>query len=325
MTRPFICPYCIGEYSLNSFVYLSVNIGSPDPRMLTHTCEKCGMPIRPVSNNRCISVVGTECAGKSTYITVMLHALSKTKRYELFAQNKQTRWIQNERAKELLTERRYIADGTGVPFPMIWCIGNRGKRKLAHPFGSKTITVYDYAGAEIEHLNASSAVGRYINTSEAIIFVIDPLTLGNKRKCAVEIVSNVVNSIRQMRGIGSGNKLNIPAAVVVAKFDVVLSSKSFADNAFVRGASLSTGDREVNMVELELVHKEIERWLSEIGEKPFVDSLKANFTDFCFFGVSALGSTPRTDGVLNEIRPHRVLDPILWLFKQANFAKFTDY
>ena len=39
-----------------------------------------------------------------------------------------------------------------------------------------------------------------------------------------------------------------------------------------------------------------------------------------FFGVSSYGEPPETQGSVNEnIKPHRILDPVLWLFKEEKF------
>jgi len=63
----------------------------------------------------------------------------------------------------------------------------------------------------------------------------------------------------------------------------------------------------------------VEDWLEAIEERGLLMSLKANFPNHKFFGISSYGQPPKDDGTLNKPNPHRVLDPILWLFKNKDF------
>ena len=50
------------------------------------------------------------------------------------------------------------------------------------------------------------------------------------------------------------------------------------------------------------------------------NALDSHFKEYYFFGVSSYGNPPKDAYTLpDEIKPHRVLDPILWLFKRAKF------
>jgi hypothetical protein len=44
--------------------------------------------------------------------------------------------------------------------------------------------------------------------------------------------------------------------------------------------------------------------------------LKAEFADYAFFGVSALGESPVAGRLRNGVAPHRVEDPVLWMLDQ---------
>jgi hypothetical protein len=69
------------------------------------------------------------------------------------------------------------------------------------------------------------------------------------------------------------------------------------------------------------VSDEIRYWLDKIGEGSFIAALESHFKEFYFFGVSSYGEPPIGQGKLSkEINPHRVLDPIFWLFKKAKFV-----
>ena len=46
--------------------------------------------------------------------------------------------------------------------------------------------------------------------------------------------------------------------------------------------------------------------------------VSTNFSDFAFFGLSALGSNPGMDKKIPKFRPIRVADPFLWILAQHN-------
>ena len=115
-------------------------------------------------------------------------------------------------------------------------------------------------------------------------------------------------------------KLDIPVAVVLTKFDTILNHRAFGPQAIIRKSSLTIKDGRVDMAEIQQVDAEIRYWLEQIGESPFIDALDANFREYYFFGVSSYGAPPKNQYTLvDEIKPHRVLDPILWLFKREGF------
>jgi hypothetical protein len=122
-------------------------------------------------------------------------------------------------------------------------------------------------------------------------------------------------------GIGVNELLDIPVAVVLTKFDTVISHRSFGPSALIKSPSLNVSNGKVNLTELQQVDQEIRHWLEEIREGSFIAALEANFKEFLFFGVSSYGTPPKDATTLvDNIHPHRVLDPILWLFQKAKFV-----
>jgi hypothetical protein len=135
-----------------------------------------------------------------------------------------------------------------------------------------------------------------------------------------DIVNGLVNYIKQARGIKPTSLLKIPVAIVLTKFDTVINHSSFAHNALIKKAGIPVKDGKLNTDELKAVDSEIRDWLCDIDEGAFIHTLESHFTNFCFFGVSSFGEPPVDAVNLNKnLHPHRVLDPILWLFKSANF------
>jgi hypothetical protein len=204
-----------------------------------------------------------------------------------------------------------------------------------------TFTVFDGAGNDIEQVpDLSSPVCKYIQSSQAMILVLDPLILSRVKNggavdervivnsrgsgsytSSVDVVNIIANYIRNAKYIRPGKIIDIPVAVVLTKFDAILSHSAFGSNALVKISRDSFSEGKVNMSEIQQINQEICSWLEDIGERSFVDAFEANFKEFIFFGVSSFGKPPEDDGTLDEtINPHRVLDPILWLFKNAKFV-----
>jgi hypothetical protein len=277
----------------------------------------------------------------------MLHELGKFSdpnlRLALGHQTKDTLDHQNENYRRIYEEHtRPESTQSGANMPQIWSIKNLQKKR-SNDCPTYTFTIFDGAGEDHENnIDASSTVCRYINASSAIILAIDPLVLSRIRKGGVvdpnvmknslggyegstknaqDVINSVAEYIKAARGISASKMLNIPVAVVLTKFDTLINHKSFGPQALIRRKSLNIRNGEVDVSEIEQVHGEIRNFLHEIGESAFISALDSHFKEYYFFGVSSYGSPPKDANTLvDDIRPHRVLDPILWLFQKANFV-----
>lgn len=350
----YVCPDC-GIASVPKFLEREpIKCKTPDctGRATLRKCPKCGEVIPKTAletPNLPFSIIGVTNSGKTNYITVMLHELGRAPglKLALGAQTMETRDHQNENYLNIYEQHRKPAstESTAVGgrfLPQIWYIKNLQK-KHGDIVPTYTFTIFDGAGEDCEHrLDPSSTECRYINASKAIILVLDPLILANIRKGgivdptvmqnslsgsegeyknAVDVVNSVASYVKAAQGIRSDKKLTIPVAVVLTKFDTILNHHAFAANALVKRPSLTMSDGQVNMGEIQQIDEEIKTWLCEIGESSFIDAVSSNFKEFCFFGTSSYGAPPKDkDTLCDDIRPHRVLDPVLWLFKKAGFV-----
>ena len=312
------------------------------------TCPSCRAEIPKTvleTSNLPFSIVGVSNSGKTNYITVMLEELriQAGLGLALVAQNKET--SSHQTANRDLIYRQHVppaATEAGARFPQIWSIRKVPKNSGNH-VPTYTFTIFDGAGEDHENnLDISSPVCRYINASKAIMLTIDPLVLSIIRRGnfvdpdtmrnslggnlgggvhdAEGVMNRVAEYIKVARGIKSTRRLDVPVAVVLTKFDTLLAHGGFAASALIRDRGLIFRDGKLNMTEIEQVHEEIRNWLYSIQEGAFVNAVQTHFKKFYFFGVSSFGAPPEAGQKLpNPIRPHRVLDPILWLFKNAGF------
>ena len=361
----FVCPYCMQDYGKKEVLYTCPDCGRPSQLKLfektakckhsdcsgwatSRKCPKCDHEIPKAvleTENLPFSIIGVPGSGKTNYITVMLQELKKSAglRLSLSHQDKATKDHQNMHFKMIYEDLMPPpATAAGERMPQIWSIKNLEKMGR-NSVPTYTFTIFDGAGEDHkENIDQNSPVARYINMSEAIIFVLDPLTISNIRTeglvdeetmqnslgggmgesaDASDIINDIANYIRGMnpRKYKPGDPIKIPVAVVMSKFDTVWRYPSFGDNPLVRNPSLSISGGKISMSEIDEVHGEVKDWLHAIDEVGLLNTLDANFPNHKFFGVSSYGEPPKDAGTLNKPHPHRVLDPILWLFKSKKF------
>jgi hypothetical protein len=294
------------------------------------------------TKNLPFSIVGMVSSGKTNYITVMLEELAKFHSIPLSlgAADTRTREIHKKDKERLFGGNPVEGTAAGAITPQIWTIKNLSRR-TSNTVPTYTFTIFDGAGENYEdHLDPSSPVCRNIRASKAIILTLDPLillkvreivsdeariaSLGGKdseAKDPMNIVNDMARYIRNAYGMRADRVLSVPVAVVLTKFDVVLNHPSFPQAATVKNDSLLTdSEGRVNEREFAAVDREIRDWLTLIGETAFIRALEANFKNMCFFGVSSFGSAPDAKNHIASLKPHRVLDPVMWLFKKSGFV-----
>jgi len=322
---PYICQDCGEKYYLNFFGRRPITCKKPAcTGELISTCPnpKCETQIVQAALDTTpysFSIIGTSSSGKTIFTTVMLQELSTVTDPELKrgSSDKDTVANQSENYQTLYgTSQRVLhPTATGLKKPQIWTVKNLTKN---HTY---TFTIYDGAGEDHEsNIRPTSKVCQYLKASKAIVYTLDATKLlRNDDDKAQEIVDSLADYIKHALGKRTNDTLEIPIAVVLTKFDTVLNDHLFA-SALVKQNVHCVRNGILNLSELKQIDNEIRHWLEDIGKVAFLRTFSAHFREYHFFGVSSLGSDPNIDGTLTgPPKPHRVLDPILWLFKKAHF------
>lgn len=317
-------------------------------------CFYCGEEIeQPMleTPNLPFSIIGVSSSGKTNYITVMLHELGHSGlNLAVSPQNIDAKKARDENYKRIYEEHK-TPDPTppGKLKPQIWEIKNN-QRQYRNKVPTYTFTIFDGAGEDHEKkLDPTSNECNYIRASKAILLIIDPLFLSKIRSGGVvnsedmknslrgiegeiknseDIIMSLAKYIKRIRGIKTNKKLDIPVAVVLTKFDTVENHQVFGPlirnkerkmSIEYQKSDINREHGKFNMGEIDEIHKEIIGWLKRIGEDQFITNLDSSFKNYCFFGVSSYGAPPTDEASTpRDIKPHRVLDPILWLFKTFN-------
>ena len=316
------CPDCGNTSVPTAFERTRVKCKTPGCHGLAARlkCPKCGREIPKTAletTNLPFSIIGVSESGKSNYITVMLEELKKRGHdfnLVLGHQTEYTRTHQEENYQTIYHKHQPVeATSTKEPPPQIWYVKNLGKQ-YGRIVPTYSFTIFDGAGEDHEtRMDISQAVVRYIRASKAIILTLDPLILSGVRergivdetkmknslvgslgreKSAVDIVNNLAAYIKSARGIRVEQLLDVPVAVVLTKFDLILSGNTIPQDKLIHRPSLSRVSGTLYMSELQQIDQEIRYWLHTIGEAAFIRTLEAHFQEISFFGVSSYGKPP---------------------------------
>ena len=306
-------------------------------------CRHCGEPLPPqiLFHDRYLSfcAIGVAGAGKSSYLTTLLHELKYSSLpWVLQAMNVDT----TERAQKSeynVYEERHCPEGTeaGVaPKPQLWTILDNSEK--AEKIPTYALTIYDGAGEDCEHIGYTAVdaqISKYIFGAGMLLIMFDPLLLSSVRgeiqpeilnasmaterqssapSNMVSMANSLANYIRQSCNINPGKRIDAKAAVVLTKLDALRDM----DNGFGPSATIMKESPHVKMKgfvesDSEMVDLEIRDWLNRHGETAFLNALDANFKNVRVFGVSSFGNPPDKNKRLAKVRPHRVLDPLMWL------------
>jgi len=355
-----LCPYCLNKITSNTVKY---ECSSCSQKLNMSRLDKLRKKLPKCTNNKCrkgttlikcqeceselpadifqynkylrFSIVGISGSGKTNYITTMIEELKKSRIGLTVAH------MNSETINRFREERNQIyhnlepADATqvGSILPYQWRV--QKKAIGSNRIDSYCMTVFDGAGEDFENLDPT--VCAYISESKYIIFLVDPMALGNvrlsvgnkdlidwsssselngdyeKNDASEELASSMAAYIRQTRGISTNKVIKVPIAICFTKIDLVLNQFGIQNITQESPHAKAQGFKKDDA---DLIDAEIRNYLMEIGEGTFLDVIDTNFSNVKFFGVSSFGNSPIGKGKLMTVEPHRVLDPLMWILSQ---------
>ncbi|MDE6097853.1 MAG: hypothetical protein K2G24_03100 [Muribaculaceae bacterium] len=216
------------------------------------------------------------------------------------------------------------------------------------------LVFYDTAGEKFQE-NLKNNV-RYLQQSSGVICVLDVLSISKVKKILLNKgfsefagqpsapMQDIQYSLDSFEG---DEKLySKPFAFVFSKFDAIIDNKSdlsFNADEFTRGNTLNDSSYlksgEVDLDKINAISEVIEqtmeeewdegdfrhfahKWASKKNRELPPDKRNPNDPDnsYKFFGVSSLGGMPDDNMTLDEVKPYRVVDPLVWiLYKLGQF------
>ncbi|MCD7884654.1 MAG: hypothetical protein LUI87_13245 [Lachnospiraceae bacterium] len=365
LPEPIICPNCLETLKRRNVIRACPICNTPAPNArgvvrcvregcngstTKQICELCGedLPDGFLEYEKYLrfSLIGTVGAGKTSFLTAMLHELKYTRNIPWVISHMNAATEASFREKDNLMFRDKVTlENTprGWISPLLWQIRNRDKatdRKVP----TYSMTIFDGAGEDYESIDRrneiDARVSRYISGSKALVILIDPLALPGAAKMvspeqrswsatsdheddgqvSTDLVNSLADYIRNCCGIRRGDRIDRDVAVVFTKIDL------FADE-FRCGVTMQPGPhlmkRGFDVADADAVDEEVRSWLYEIGEHAFLNAVELNFRKdrLRFFGVSSFGRPPVGQYRLDEdVTPHRVLDPLVWMLYKEGIA-----
>ena len=321
-------------------------------------CPECGMVspkmICPVCHNELphtvgevkdymFALIGAKQAGKSVYIATLINALAQQigqrLNASLMALNEETiaRYrdefyrpiFQN---KEVVKATLSAATSDGLKHPLLYRFGIEEKGI----FGNRnnkvaTFAFFDTAGEDLNSIEIMRREIKYTSNAQGIIFLLDPLQISAVRDQLphdtvlphvhtepAEIVTRVINLIREDRQMPEKDLIDIPVALAFSKIDAILPI--IRPDSRLNSASVHSDSFDIK--DFELIHSEMRSHLESWIGPEFDTIVRHNFQTYGYFGLSALGAAPTGDGRLTEVvSPRRIEDPFLWLLWKKKLIK----
>ena len=305
-------------------------------QLVSKRCEKCGgeLPLNiATAKNYPIAIIGAKESGKSNYVAVLINQLkNEIGRYfncSLMACGDKTLNRYRDDFYNPLYEHKTCVRGSdaGDVDPLIYSlIFQRKSRFLKKAVNeAASLTFFDTAGENLNSVDSMHTFNRYLYHSSGIILLLDPLQLPMVRRElqdkirlpeANTDVNTILNRTIEIIRTGSGNvdlskKIDIPLAIAFTKIDAVddlldPASSLKNDSSHIRKGGFDEVEFQDSNEEMQSL---VESWLG----MELYQSVSTQFSNFAFFGLSALGSNPDMENKIPKFRPYRVADPFLWI------------
>lgn len=331
------------------------------------TCPKCGgktgFTICPVCRrrlpvhfgrvgSRLIVPVGAKEAGKSVFMTVLVHELMHRTGQQLNAaitgaDDDTRQQFTQEYEKPLYRESRLLSPTTTA--------GDRSRPPLVFRFTSERrlprfldgplvqagplsrrdpqhtlLSFFDTAGEDLRSQQSTEQNVHPLTAASGVLLLLDPLQMRGARELAApgtrlptpggsgdepaNVLEIVTDVLRGQDGDKPDRRIGKPLAIVFTKMDTLLDSLK-ATSPLLQPPPRGRYFDERDSV---AVHTEIQRLLAR-WEGTRIDQIaRLNYDTYRYFGVSALGESPTEDNRVSArgIRPYRVTSPVLWLLAQ---------
>ena len=307
--------------------------------LVTKVCPKCGgeLPLNiGTAKSYPIAIIGAKETGKSNYVAVLINQLKneigRAFNCPLMACGDKTLNRYRTEFYDPLYRHRTCVRGSdaGDVDPLIYSLIFQRKGGLFKKAvnDAVSLTFFDTAGENLNSLASMQTFNRYLYHSSGIILLLDPLQLPAVRdelQGKIRLpeentdVNTILNRTIEIIRTGSGltdlsKKIDIPIAIAFTKIDAVdelLDPASCLknDSAHIRKGLFDKIDFEDANNEMQSL---VESWLG----MELYQTVSTQFSNFAFFGLSALGSNPDMDNKIPKFRPFRVADPFLWILSQ---------
>lgn len=310
----------------------------------TRVCEGCHSHLpatfRAVQG-RLIALVGPSQAGKTAFMTVLIHELRHQAGERLQSSTIGADDTTQERftldyewplyKKSILFDRTTTTGKDYVPPLVFRFTMDRRTRFRLHP-QELLLSFADSAGEDLVSPTKISLMARYLAAADGVMVLIDPLQFEHIRDLLdpgtplparaqpqEEPIAALDRITRLLLAGSDGNRIEKPVAIVLTKLDML--SHLLPDDSALRmpWPEGTFFDRLDSVAVQAQVGELLERW----GAPDIDRILRQNYSRSRYFAVSALGTVPTPDNRIGTqgIQPYRVTDPFLWMLNQFGLIR----
>jgi hypothetical protein len=318
--------------------------GGPAPRRACPTCHTA-LPVDFVdSKSPMIGLVGAKGSGKTVLMTVLVKQLravvglrfdadiqlatDNPDGHQGLADYQANREVPLYSDRTLPPQTQQQAVARRAPVVVRW--RQESARRLGGSgLRSTVLSFVDTAGEDLNDLGTAFTL-QYLSVCDALMITLDPFTLPGARArlnlpeqaikvgddAALDVIVRITDLLRSEHGVKNKRKIKLPVAIVFTKIDAFYRDLDRQNPIMAQPPAVPAYQEADGQAVHENMLALLHRW--NAGN---VDThMRLNYSDYRYFGVSALGAEPDYGSgtvAAGGVQPHRVEDPVLWLLSKT--------
>jgi len=200
---------------------------------------------------------------------------------------------------------------------------------------STVLSFVDTAGEDLNELETAFTL-EYLAVCDALMITLDPFALPGARArlnlpeqaiqvaddVPLDVVSRITELLRTEYKVKTKKRIKLPVAIVFTKIDAFYRGLD-RHNPIMAKPSAVPGYQDIDG---RTVHEHMLALMHEWNAADIDTHMRLNYSDYRYFGVSALGAEPDYAGGVvapGGVQPHRVEDPVLWLLSKTGTVAAT--
>jgi hypothetical protein len=194
---------------------------------------------------------------------------------------------------------------------------------------STILSFVDTAGEDLNDIDTAFTL-EYLSVCDALMITLDPFALPGARArlhlpeeairvgddVPLDVVARITELLRTEHKVKTKKKIKLPVAIIFTKIDAFYPGLGRTNPIMDRSPGLPA----YGEADGQAVHEHMLALMHEWNAADIDTHMRLNYSDYRYFGVSALGAEPdyRSNSVApGGVQPHRVEDPVLWLLSKT--------
>jgi hypothetical protein len=194
---------------------------------------------------------------------------------------------------------------------------------------STVLSFVDTAGEDLNELETAFTL-QYLSVCDALMITLDPFALAGARArlnlpeqavqvgddVPLDVVSRITELLRTEHNVKARKRIKLPVAIVFTKVDAFYKNLDRHNPIMAKPPGVPAYQDSDGRT----VHEHMLALMHEWNGGDIDTHMRLNYTDYRYFGVSALGAEPDYAGgviAAGGVQPHRVEDPVLWLLSKT--------